>query len=204
MKIDTSIMASDLRDVPRLAAHAEQLGFDGIWTAEAGHDPYLPAAVAAPATERVTIGTNIAVAFPGILLALFFAVIFGVGATGAVFAIGLAGAPAFGRLTQTLVAGVESRDYVSAALVAVSLVLLHRSGEGDGPPEPTVDARTRATAWALVALTAVVVVLGVVTTGAGPHSGDAEVGYRFAVDPALMGPRVYSICGPRRDRALGG
>src|SRR5262245_43813932 len=64
MKIDTSIMASDLRDVPRLAAHAEQLGFDGIWTAEAGHDPYLPAAVAAPATERVTIGTNIAVAFP--------------------------------------------------------------------------------------------------------------------------------------------
>ena len=28
MKIDTSIMASDLRDVTRLAAHAEQLGFD--------------------------------------------------------------------------------------------------------------------------------------------------------------------------------
>jgi oligopeptide/dipeptide ABC transporter ATP-binding protein len=66
----------------------------------------------------VGAGINIAVAFPGILLALFFAVIFGVGATGAVFAIGLAGAPAFGRLTQTLVAGVESRDYVSAARVA--------------------------------------------------------------------------------------
>ena len=49
---------------------------------------------------------NIAVAFPGLLLALFFAVIFGVGATGAVLAIGLAGAPAFARLTQTLVAGV--------------------------------------------------------------------------------------------------
>ena len=64
MKIDTSIMASDLRDVTRLAAHAEQLGFDGIWTAEAGHDPYLPVAVAATATERVVLGTNIAVSFP--------------------------------------------------------------------------------------------------------------------------------------------
>lgn len=66
----------------------------------------------------VSAGINIAVAFPGILLALFFAVIFGVGATGAVFAIGLAGAPAFGRLTQTLVAGIASRDFVSAARFA--------------------------------------------------------------------------------------
>src|SRR4051794_7187694 len=66
----------------------------------------------------VSAGINIAVAFPGILLALFFAVIFGVGATGAVLAIGLAGAPAFGRLTQTLVASVAARDFVSAARVA--------------------------------------------------------------------------------------
>ncbi|GAA0239851.1 dipeptide/oligopeptide/nickel ABC transporter permease/ATP-binding protein [Cryptosporangium japonicum] len=63
----------------------------------------------------VTAGVNIAVAFPGILLALFFAVVFGVGATGAVLAIGLAGAPSFARLTQTLVAEVEARDYVAAA-----------------------------------------------------------------------------------------
>jgi peptide/nickel transport system permease protein len=66
----------------------------------------------------LSAGINIAVAFPGILLALFLAVIFGVGATGAVLAIGCAGAPAFGRLTQTLVAGVASRDYVAAAQVA--------------------------------------------------------------------------------------
>lgn len=75
---------------------------------------------------------------------------------------------------------------VSAALVAVSLLLLHRSGEGDGPPVPTVDRATRATAWVLAALTAAVVTLGVITTGAGPHSGDDEVGYRLAVDPAAM------------------
>jgi oligopeptide/dipeptide ABC transporter ATP-binding protein len=66
----------------------------------------------------VNAGVNIAVAFPGLLLALFFAVIFGVGATGAVLAIGLAGAPAFARLTQTLVASVSARDYVSAARIA--------------------------------------------------------------------------------------
>jgi ABC-type dipeptide/oligopeptide/nickel transport system permease subunit len=71
----------------------------------------------------------VAVAFPGILLALFFAVVFGVGATGAVLAIGFAGAPAFGRLTQTLVASVAARDYVAAARVAgvgrVRILLRH-------------------------------------------------------------------------------
>ena len=63
-------------------------------------------------------GVNIAVAFPGLLLALFFAVIFGVGAKGAVLAIGLAGAPAFARLCQTLVAGISQRDFITAARIA--------------------------------------------------------------------------------------
>lgn len=63
----------------------------------------------------VTSAVNIAVAFPGLLLALFFAVIFGVGATGAVLAIGLAMAPAFARLTQTLGAAVAGQDFVAAA-----------------------------------------------------------------------------------------
>ncbi len=64
MKIDGGLMMADLREAGRLAAHAEKLGYDGIWTAEAGHDPYLGAAIAATTTERITIGTNIAVAFP--------------------------------------------------------------------------------------------------------------------------------------------
>ena len=61
---------------------------------------------------------NIAVAFPGLLLALFFAVIFGVGTTGAVLAIGFAMAPGFARLTQTLSAGIAGRDFIAAARVA--------------------------------------------------------------------------------------
>ena len=66
----------------------------------------------------VTATVNVLVAFPGLLLVLFLAVIFGVGATGAVLAVGLAGAPAFARLCQTLIAGVAERDYVAAARIA--------------------------------------------------------------------------------------
>jgi oligopeptide/dipeptide ABC transporter ATP-binding protein len=66
----------------------------------------------------VTAAVNIAVAFPGLLLALFFAVIFGVGTTGGLLAIGLALAPGFARLTHTMVAGVAGLDYVAAARIA--------------------------------------------------------------------------------------
>jgi peptide/nickel transport system permease protein len=72
----------------------------------------------ARAGRLVSAVVNIAVAFPGLLLALFFAVIFGTGTKGAVLAIGLAIAPGFARLTQTLVATVAGRDFVAAARVA--------------------------------------------------------------------------------------
>ena len=78
----------------------------------------LPALLGPRGGRLLGAAVNVAVAFPGLLLALFFAVIFGVGATGAVLAIGFAGAPAFARLTQTLVAGIADRDYVAAARVA--------------------------------------------------------------------------------------
>ena len=80
-----------------------------------GSAPYL---LGGRAGRLVGAFVNVAVAFPGLLLALFFAVIFGVGATGAVLAIGLSGAPGFARLTQTLVAGLAGREYVAAARVA--------------------------------------------------------------------------------------
>lgn len=67
--------------------------------------------------RAVTWFTGIAVAFPGLLLALFFAAIFGSSATAAVFAIGLAGAPSFARLCQNLIAGIEARDFIAAARV---------------------------------------------------------------------------------------
>jgi probable F420-dependent oxidoreductase len=64
MLIDSAILNADLRQVADHARDAEAFGYDGLWTAEAGHDPYLALALAATSTTRVTLGTNIAVAFP--------------------------------------------------------------------------------------------------------------------------------------------
>jgi probable F420-dependent oxidoreductase len=62
MKIDTTIMGS-LLDGGSRAATAEELGFDGVWVAETGHDPFLALGSAASVTSAVTLGTNIVVAF---------------------------------------------------------------------------------------------------------------------------------------------
>jgi probable F420-dependent oxidoreductase len=42
---------------------AEATGFDGVWTTEIKHDPFLPLAVASQHTRRLDLGTGIAVAF---------------------------------------------------------------------------------------------------------------------------------------------
>jgi probable F420-dependent oxidoreductase len=64
MLIDSGLLPSDLASVAERARALEAMGYDGLWTAEAGHDPYLACAIAATSTERLSIGTNIAVAFP--------------------------------------------------------------------------------------------------------------------------------------------
>jgi len=45
------------------AVEAEACGYDGIWSAETSHDPFLPLVLAAEHTERLQVGTGIAVAF---------------------------------------------------------------------------------------------------------------------------------------------
>jgi cytochrome c oxidase assembly protein subunit 15 len=102
--------------------------------------------------------------------------------------------PVVGVLVQAVLGGltvlfdlnpvlVSSHMLVSMGLVALSMWLLVRTREGDEPPVPLVNRSVRALERVLWGLTALVLVLGVVTTGAGPHSGDEEVGYRYAVDP---------------------
>ncbi|MCP3937454.1 MAG: LLM class F420-dependent oxidoreductase [Actinomycetia bacterium] len=63
MKIDGSIGTSDIKKAAEAAATQEHNGYDGLWTAEIAHDPFLPLALAASTTERVELGTSIAVAF---------------------------------------------------------------------------------------------------------------------------------------------
>ncbi|MEU7791024.1 dipeptide/oligopeptide/nickel ABC transporter permease/ATP-binding protein [Amycolatopsis sp. NPDC049159] len=78
----------------------------------------LPSVLPRWAGRLLVAAVDIAVAFPGLLLALFFAVIFGVGTQGAVLAIAFAMAPAFARLVQTLSASVSGRDFIDAARLA--------------------------------------------------------------------------------------
>jgi probable F420-dependent oxidoreductase len=61
MKADTHLGA--LRDIAESAPDAEKLGVAGLWSAETGHDPFVPLAVAATVTTDVDLGTSIAVAF---------------------------------------------------------------------------------------------------------------------------------------------
>lgn len=63
MKIDVAVMAPTLRSVPYIAQTAEAIGFDGLWTSETQHDPFLPLALVAEHTSRMEFGTAIAVAF---------------------------------------------------------------------------------------------------------------------------------------------
>lgn len=63
MKVDTFAAIGNPADAVAFAAEARRLGFDGVFTAETAHDPFLPIAAAASATNDLDYGTAIAVAF---------------------------------------------------------------------------------------------------------------------------------------------
>jgi probable F420-dependent oxidoreductase len=62
LKLDGGI-PNQLARVPEAAGALEQDAYDGGWTAETSHDPFLPLLLAAEHTSRLELGTNIAVAF---------------------------------------------------------------------------------------------------------------------------------------------
>jgi probable F420-dependent oxidoreductase len=62
MKVDGGI-GFDLSKAGAEAKEREDAGYSGVWTAETGHDPFLPLLFAAEHTEHVELGTSIAVAF---------------------------------------------------------------------------------------------------------------------------------------------
>jgi probable F420-dependent oxidoreductase len=64
MKLDTTLALGPLDGVRDVARRSEEMGFSGIFTAEAMQTPFLAHAVAALETERIDLGTAIAVAFP--------------------------------------------------------------------------------------------------------------------------------------------
>jgi probable F420-dependent oxidoreductase len=63
MHLDASLPPTSLRALPDLARAAEAAGFEALWSTETQHDPFLPLALAAEHTQRLHLGTAIAVAF---------------------------------------------------------------------------------------------------------------------------------------------
>ena len=63
MKIDAQLVDVPLQQMEAEAERYERVGFDGLWSRENKHDPYLPLTLAARVTSRISLGTNIAVAF---------------------------------------------------------------------------------------------------------------------------------------------
>jgi cytochrome c oxidase assembly protein subunit 15 len=107
--------------------------------------------------------------------------------------------PLAGVLAQAVIGGVSvlaslnpaivgSHLLISMAVVAAAVLLLVRYEEGDGRPVTLVPTADRRLSWLAGAVAAVVLALGVVVTGSGPHSGSSDASARFNLDPARITP----------------
>ena len=63
MRVFTTSALEDPRDVRATYPRLEEIGYDGVFSFEAKHDPFVALAVAAEHTSRVQLGTAIAIAF---------------------------------------------------------------------------------------------------------------------------------------------
>jgi heme a synthase len=80
---------------------------------------------------------------------------------------------------------VAAHFLVSMALVAVATTLWLRSRE-PGVGQPLLRRPLELLVYGIAAVTAVVLVLGTVVTGAGPHSGDKNAADRMDFDPETV------------------
>jgi probable F420-dependent oxidoreductase len=63
MKIDAGLMSPDLAASGAAAARLEAQGFGAAWSFESAHDPFIPLVLAARETQRIELGTAVAIAF---------------------------------------------------------------------------------------------------------------------------------------------
>ena len=63
MKVDGGI-PGDLSGAAAVARDLEAAGYDGAWAAETSHDPFFPLLLAAEHSQRLELGTGIAIALP--------------------------------------------------------------------------------------------------------------------------------------------
>jgi cytochrome c oxidase assembly protein subunit 15 len=67
---------------------------------------------------------------------------------------------------------------LSAALITVAVLTWQRTGEGDASPRPLVGKPVRQLGQLLVAAAVVLIVLGTLVSGAGPHPGESSGSYK--------------------------
>ena len=63
MLLDAALLSTGIDAIPEPARDLEARGYAGVWASEVDHDPFLPLLSAGQATERLQVGTAIAVAF---------------------------------------------------------------------------------------------------------------------------------------------
>lgn len=103
--------------------------------------------------------------------------------------------PLLGVILQAVIGGITvlldlhpwivgSHLLISMFLVFASTYLIHLYRRNLATPASLPKA-VSSLRIAIMTLLIPVLLLGVITTGAGPHSGDDEVGYRFDLDPII-------------------
>ncbi|MFJ8947778.1 heme A synthase [Streptomyces sp. NPDC102395] len=77
---------------------------------------------------------------------------------------------------------VAAHFVATSALIAVATVMWQRTREGDAAPEPLVGGAVRQLVWCLVGASVLLILVGTVVTGAGPHAGDSSEVERMPLD----------------------
>ncbi|MBK3627762.1 COX15/CtaA family protein [Streptomyces asoensis] len=77
---------------------------------------------------------------------------------------------------------VAAHFLAASALIAVAAVMWQRAAEGDAPPRPLVGKPVQQLVWFLVAASTLLIAVGTVVTGAGPHAGDSSKVERMPLD----------------------
>ncbi|WP_415954242.1 COX15/CtaA family protein [Streptomyces sp. KLOTTS4A1] len=77
---------------------------------------------------------------------------------------------------------VAAHFLLSTTLITVATVMWQRAGEGDAAPRPLVGKSVRQLVWILAVAAGLLVAVGTVVTGAGPHAGDSSEVHRIPLD----------------------
>lgn len=77
---------------------------------------------------------------------------------------------------------VAAHFLLSSALIAVATVMWQRTREGDAAPRALVGRSVQQLVWFLVSASVLLIAVGTVVTGAGPHAGDSKEVERMPLD----------------------